>query len=448
MITGRRARRGGAAGHRRQGGRARELAPPRLPAVDARHPSDRGAREQDGPGRLRPRASSTRIEARVPRVPGRHRRATRARSFRSSGRDGDNIATPSPTMPWYDGPTVLEALDAFRGRARRAPTSRSACRCRTSTSSPSSGDDRRIVAGTVEAGRRSVGDEVVFYPSGKRAEIKSVEAFNRRRRTAICGRARRPGSRSHEQIYVARGEVATLSRRAAARGEHAAAREPVLAGQRPARQEEGLSAQARHGACDDAGRGDPSRHRRLDSGRPPERSDAGRAARSRRVHARVPAGDRVRPGRRDRGDQPLRHRRRLRDQRRRDRPRGAAGRAGRVREQVLLRELQVGAELHRAERRAARFAQRPTLLLITGAQGRRPEERLARALEARLFDEGRAVYFLGIGNVLYGVDADIARGRENRHEHVRRLAEVANLMLDAGMILIVTARSSRRRTSS
>jgi bifunctional enzyme CysN/CysC len=37
------------------------------------------------------------------------------------------------------------------------------------------------------------------------------------------------------------------------------------------------------------------------------------------------------------------------------------------------------------------------------------------------------------------VDSDITRSRENRHEHLRRLAEVANLMLDAGMILIVSA---------
>ena len=49
------------------------------------------------------------------------------------------------------------------------------------------------------------------------------------------------------------------------------------------------------------------------------------------------------------------------------------------------------------------------------------------------------VYFLGIGNVLYGVDADIERKPENRQEHIRRLGEVANLMLDAGIILIVTA---------
>lgn len=62
---------------------------------------------------------------------------------------------------------------------------------------------------------------------------------------------------------------------------------------------------------------------------------------------------------------------------------------------------------------------------------------LAKALELRLFEEGLVVYFLGMGNVVYGVDADLDR-RENVVEHIRRLGEVANIMLDAGMILLVS----------
>ncbi len=49
------------------------------------------------------------------------------------------------------------------------------------------------------------------------------------------------------------------------------------------------------------------------------------------------------------------------------------------------------------------------------------------------------VYFLGMANVLYGVDADLGRQSGDRTEHLRRLGEVANMMLDAGAILIVTA---------
>ena len=64
---------------------------------------------------------------------------------------------------------------------------------------------------------------------------------------------------------------------------------------------------------------------------------------------------------------------------------------------------------------------------------------LAKELEAHLFAEGKVVYFLGMGNVLYGVDADIDRTAANRAEHLRRLSEVANILLDAGVILIVSA---------
>jgi len=52
------------------------------------------------------------------------------------------------------------------------------------------------------------------------------------------------------------------------------------------------------------------------------------------------------------------------------------------------------------------------------------------------------VYFMGIANVLYGVDADIKKpGTDQTHrpEHLRRMAEVANILLDAGIILVVTA---------
>jgi bifunctional enzyme CysN/CysC len=76
--------------------------------------------------------------------------------------------------------------------------------------------------------------------------------------------------------------------------------------------------------------------------------------------------------------------------------------------------------------------------VITGKRhaGKKP---IAKGLEGRLFTDGKIVYFLGIGNILYGVDADIKSKGNNREEHIRRLAEVANILLDAGCILIITA---------
>ena len=109
-----------------------------------------------------------------------------------------------------------------------------------------------------------------------------------------------------------------------------------------------------------------------------------------------------------------------------------------ARDRVLLRNYKWESSFIPPEERAERYNQHPTLLLITGERDV-DRKRVAKELEARLFAEGRMVYFLGIANVLYGVDADLGRAREDRTEHMRRLAEVANLMLDAGIILIVTA---------
>ena len=125
-----------------------------------------------------------------------------------SGRGGDNIADRSPHLGWYQGPTVLDALDAFRSepmpidRPFRMPV-------QDVYKFTKQGDDRRIVAGTIDSGSVKVGDPVIFYPSGKKSRVKSIEAFNRPIETrAEAGYA--VGFTMNEQIYITRGEVATL----------------------------------------------------------------------------------------------------------------------------------------------------------------------------------------------------------------------------------------------
>ncbi len=89
--------------------------------------------------------------------------------------------------------------------------------------------------------------------------------------------------------------------------------------------------------------------------------------------------------------------------------------------------------------RIEQYGQRSVLVLITGPRDC-GKKMLARTLEKNLFENKRVVYFLGIGSVLYGVDSDIKGTKdESRQEHIRRMAEIANIMLDAGVILVVTA---------
>ncbi|ABB24413.1 GTP-binding protein [Pelodictyon luteolum] len=122
-----------------------------------------------------------------------------------SAREGDNIAAVSASMPWYDGPTVLAQLDRFstggglRDKPFRLPV-------QDVYKFTGSGDDRRIVAGTIEAGSVNIGDAVLFLPSGKRSSIASVESFNTAvKHSAKAGEA--VGVTLATQIYIRPGEL-------------------------------------------------------------------------------------------------------------------------------------------------------------------------------------------------------------------------------------------------
>ncbi len=126
-----------------------------------------------------------------------------------AGREGEHLVRRTGLMPWYAGPTVLEALDAF-AEARPAEELPFRMPVQDVYRFTAGGDDRRIVAGTVESGTARAGDEVVFHPSGKRARIRNLEAFP----DAAMARLEAGGAGGftlEPQIYVGRGEVAALA---------------------------------------------------------------------------------------------------------------------------------------------------------------------------------------------------------------------------------------------
>ncbi len=118
---------------------------------------------------------------------------------------GENLATRGKAMPWYDGPTLLELLD---GLSKEPPRTDRALRMPVQAvyKFTKHGDDRRIFAGRIEAGKVAIGDKVVFSPSNKLSTIRSIEGFNTEPRTNIeAGWS--TGFTLSEEIYVTRGEV-------------------------------------------------------------------------------------------------------------------------------------------------------------------------------------------------------------------------------------------------
>jgi len=88
-----------------------------------------------------------------------------------------------------------------------------------------------------------------------------------------------------------------------------------------------------------------------------------------------------------------------------------------------------------AEQRQARFGQQPATVLLTGLTGA-GKTTIAYALERRLFDLGRAVTVLDGQNMRLGISRDLGFTADERSENLRRSAEVAKLVNDAGLICV------------
>jgi len=354
-----------------------------------------------------------------------------------SGRMGDNVAALSENTPWYDGFTVLTALDSFE-KAKPLTDKPFRLPVQDIYKFTLFGDDRRIVSGTVSSGTMRVGDELVFYPSGKSSVVKSIETFSAPvKDKAFSGEA--IGFTLNEQIYIRRGQIAAradeLAPKVATRlrvslfwlGKH-----PMI----PKKQYILKLGTARvkvqietiHRIID------ASDYSTLNDKNQIEHHDVAECTltlshplaldlsetmtdTSRFVIVddyEIWGGGIVLEAIRDENTELL--------------------------EEVVTRDRKWVKTTVTMSQRAERYNQRPTLLIVTGQKGV-GRKRFASLLERQLFEGGKYVYYLGIGSFLYGVGADLKRQNpgDNWHEHIRRMAEAAHLFLDSGMILIMTA---------
>jgi len=95
------------------------------------------------------------------------------------------------------------------------------------------------------------------------------------------------------------------------------------------------------------------------------------------------------------------------------------------------------------EQRAAVTGGVGSTIWLTGLSGS-GKSTVAREVEAQLIGGGRAAYVLDGDNLRHGLCADLGFGRAARDENVRRTAEVALLLADAGLVVVVALVSPYR----
>jgi len=356
-----------------------------------------------------------------------------------SARDGDNIATRSSAMDWYDGPTVIEALDAFE-----PVTVPEDLPLRFPVQDVYRFDERRIIAGRVETGSLQVGDELIFSPSNHTGRVKTIEAWSvpSAPDEALAGQS--VGITLEEQIFVERGDVASHTEAPPVQSDVFRARlfwlgrSPLTPGGRYKlklnTRECMVTVQSVDHVIDT---GDLSSH-------PAESVERNAVAEvtfrcddmlALDDFADVPATGRVVVvDGYDIAGGGILSMEGYADQRRLN-----------LRRATNVTRVEHGVT---AQAREKRNGHRGGVLWFTGLSGA-GKSTIAVATERRLFNLGYQVYVLDGDNIRHGLNADLAFSPEDRAENIRRVGEVAALMARAGF-LVVTAfispyRSDRER---
>jgi bifunctional enzyme CysN/CysC len=337
-----------------------------------------------------------------------------------SALEGDNLVQRSPRMPWYRGPTLLEYLEQVPAQA-------------DADSAPMRlpvqwvnrhGQDFRGYAGNLVSGRVAVGDAVVALPSARLTRVTRVFDGDKDVNSAVAGQAITLALA--DEIDIARGDVIAATHDAPEVADQFAAHilwmdeAPLMPGRLYFLQLGPASAVARVTAI---------RHRidvDTQESMPATRLEMNEVG---YVHLSLDHAVAFEPYAKNRalGGFVLSDRQSLAT--------SACGtldfalrRAANIHWQAL--------SLDRAAR-AASLQQHPRCLWFTGLSGA-GKSTIANQVEQRLHALGRHTYVLDGDNVRHGLNRDLGFTDEDRVENIRRVAEVARLMVDAGLIVLVS----------
>ena len=353
-----------------------------------------------------------------------------------SGMKGDNVADKSSCMHWFKGDTVLDTLEKFHCSA---PSIALPFRMNIQDiyKFTNNNDNRRIIAGTIDTGKIKVGDEIVFHPSGKKNKVKSIEVLAGNEPIELEA-GNHIGFTLDEQIYLTRGEIVSKTGEPKPKVSKLFKANIFWLGKAPLIKEKSyllkIGTQKVKLFLKDILKILNSSNLTSISKNQIDRYEVAECI----FETQKPVSFDL--------AHELQHSSRfvivdnyeiwgggiiteeLTDE------------TKSLREKVLLRNYKWENSLLSKEQRAIRYGQQSALILITGPS-EIDKKSFAKELEKQLFNIGRFVYYLGIGNILYGIDADIKLPNKmsHREEHIRRFGETINLMLDTGLIIIATA---------
>jgi len=355
-----------------------------------------------------------------------------------SGIKGDLIVEKSANMQWYAGDTVLSMLDSFNNpplpvdKPLRLPV-------QDIYKFTKNNDNRRITVGKIETGSISIGDEIVFYPSGKKNIVKSIEEFNSPlMETKTAGHC--VGITLMEEIYIKRGDLIAKISESPPKISSTVKVNIFWLGNNPMLKEKKyvlkIGTQRVIAELVKINRIINTSDLSSNEKQVIEKYDAANCV----LHFNQPIAF-------DTASQITETSRFvvvdgydisgggiiLKD---------INEKHSWIQDKVINRNIKWEKGNINRIKRSEKFNQRSILLILTGGVGAKQTiKKLARSLEKDLFSRGKLAYYLGMKNVLYGVDADIVDSKNEgvKDEHIRRLAEISNIMLDFGSILIVTA---------
>jgi bifunctional enzyme CysN/CysC len=361
-----------------------------------------------------------------------------------SARNGVNVAsrtvdaTAKNPMPWYEGPTVLSMLDTFDPPAPLVQMP-----LRFPVQDVYRFDQRRIIAGRIESGTLRVGDTLVFSPNNKTSVVASIENWSGPAKSeAMAGES--VAITLAEQIFVQRGHVAAREDAAPIESNRFKARlfwmgKRNLEQRRPYRLK--LATQELDAEI-------VSIEQIIDASTLETVSSTSRDYIAKNDVAEVTIQTRGALVMDNHDRNPFMGRFVIVDDRQ------VAG-GGIIHGGIYADRAKIkSANIYWSEgvvlpkNRAFRNGHRGSVVWLTGLSGA-GKSALAREVERELFNGGRQVYVLDGDNIRHGLNSNLGFAPEDRVENIRRVAEVACLMADAGLIVITAFispyRQDRRR---